>query len=79
MSREKHVKWVHTKETFSCSLCDKKLATQKSWAIHEATVCNVGGWSLERLKTEFNVTLVPCPVKGCKKVLDPSHRTLEKR
>lgn len=62
-----HVKWVHTRETFSCSLCSKELATKRRWAIHESTVCKVPdkNWSAERLKKEFNVTLVICPVEGC--------------
>lgn len=75
----RHVKWFHTKETFSCSACAKKLMTPKSWAIHETSVCKVGGWSEERLKEEFNVTLVPCPFQGCEKLFDQDQSGTLKR
>lgn len=65
----KHMKWSHNLEIYSCSLCFKKLATKKSWALHEALVCKVPGkdWGPERLKNEFRITLLTCPVDECGK------------
>lgn len=59
-----HVKYSHTKETFSCSACSKELATKRNCVIHEVTVCKIPDWSEEKLRTEFNVVLVPCKVCG---------------
>lgn len=69
-SRTKHVNFAHKGIAFPCSLCSMKLMTEKQWAIHEATVCMIPdkGWGPERLKNEFNLTLLTCPVEGCGKL-----------
>lgn len=43
----KHVNYIHSKKSFPCSACAKKLATRRSWAIHEVHIisgvshCNI--------------------------------------
>lgn len=69
---DKHVKWVHKRQTFSCSVCAKEMASRRSCAIHEVSVCKVKTWSGEKLKKEFNLELVPCPVERCGKLFEPS-------
>lgn len=68
-----HTKRVHTKDNWSCSACSRRLGSQKSWAVHQATVCKVEGWSEARLKEEFNITLIPCPVAGCGRIFNSFH------
>lgn len=69
-SLDDHVNWIHSQEFVPCSLCGKEFATRRTWATHEALSCEAPGWGPERLKKEFNVTLITCPVQGCGKQLD---------
>lgn len=71
----RHISFVHDKKSFPCTGCGKGLATQKARAMHEATVCKVEGWTAGRLREEFNITLISCPVGGCDKVFMESKPT----
>lgn len=70
--RATHISSSHKKQSWSCSLCAKKLTTKRSWAFHESIICKVPdkGWGPQRLKREFNITLAPCKVAGCRRIFE---------
>lgn len=78
-----HVRYVHKGyrppsffKSYVCSCCSKRLSAKRVWAVHQALVCKIPDWGAERLKKEFNITLVTCPSEGCGKQFD-SMRSLD--